>query len=267
MPNPTTPEMMPAQPRSSPNVLEWILVVLMVVALVGLGYLYFALMQLSESVSSTNAEVMEVKQELMAQKEVMMEEESDAIPYGDDGLGDNRSSIITQLDRVCAALGWTAWHDERSPIGFCYPPFWGTATWVDDQMSPEAQRGKSYYIRFSTEMSPAPRIVLQTLDYTKLLDSDVGAWQFVAFQPQRTSEEILAALPEYEGVTRVARIAADGVPAWKAWVHRLNVDSLYYDGVDYYIPSIGRTTPMNVILLGSNLEPDFDQLIQTMRAL
>lgn len=74
MPNTPTPEMPTPRPKSSPNILEWILVALVILTLVGLGVLFTLIQQLNQSVSSTNMEVMEIRQDLMEQKEAMMEE-------------------------------------------------------------------------------------------------------------------------------------------------------------------------------------------------
>lgn len=61
------------KPKSSPNILEWLLVVLMLLAIAGIGYLYLTIMQLNDSVVSTKADLLQVKSEMLAQQQVAEE--------------------------------------------------------------------------------------------------------------------------------------------------------------------------------------------------
>lgn len=134
MMNATPPGTMPAKTKSSPNILEWLLVVLMLATLAGVGYLYLTLTQLNDSVMSAKSDVMTMKTELMAQKQAMEEREV------------MEANAEMEVDSMA---GWLTYSSEE--YTFRYPPSYTVEPATDSfrVLTLQGDRGRIELWKFS----------------------------------------------------------------------------------------------------------------------
>jgi len=136
MMNPKMPGAPMPKPKSSPNILEWLLVILSLVTIAGVGYLYLTLTQLNDSVTSAKADVMSVKTELMAQKQAMVEKEVMAM----------------QQEEVMEGSSMAGWTTYASPeYTFQYPPTYTVEPATDSYrvLKLRGERGRIELWKFS----------------------------------------------------------------------------------------------------------------------